>query len=130
MKKKETILTFLFLIFFYKIIDTGIKWVSEPFSQRSGLWQDWTAENSGESLVLPTEVSEMKDLVASHRLEDFYLSQEVTNNSILYQRAIESLFPRLCTKKSLNHFFLNSETLPVNCDKINEKQTVTLARCR
>lgn len=104
--KRERVLIFIFLILFYKILDTGLRLVTEPFKERSGIWQNWSQDSAGDIFSVPSEVLEMRDICAENKIKKFALSPELAENPLVYQRAVEFLFPIRIDKKNLNYFFL------------------------
>lgn len=130
MKKKERIFAIIFILLFFKIGDTGFRLMTEPFKDKSGLWNHWTAPNAGDSLVVPQETNEIQNLLVAGEIEDFFLSPEIVKNSLIYQRTIEVSFPRRLKNGSPNYFFLNTEAVASHCQILTRKSLVSLARCR
>lgn len=85
-------------------------------------------QNSGEE-VLPSAVREMLTLLRRHDIQEFTLSPEISADDLLYQRIIESAYPRKAVPTASHLLALIGEHLPFNCVETAALEEIQAAVC-
>ena len=86
--------------------------------------------NSGEQ-VLPAAVREMLALLRTHGLASYRVSEGImtSEGTLIYQRIVESAWPRRIDPKSRHEFRFVSEPATSGCAEIERKREVALVLC-
>lgn len=87
--------------------------------------------NSGEQ-ALPAPVREMLALLRSHRLTAYRVSERImtAEETLIYQRIVESAWPRRIDSTSGHEFRFVSEPPTPGCEEIERKKEISLVLCR
>lgn len=87
--------------------------------------------NAGQH-VLPASVREMMALLRSHRLDNYRVSERIATaqEALIYQRIVESAWPRRMDSASGHEFRFVSEPATSGCTEIERRKEVALVFCR
>ncbi len=87
--------------------------------------------NSGEQ-VLPAPVREMLALLRAHHLTAYRVSERImtAEETLIYQRIVESAWPRRIDSRSGHEFRFVSEPPTPGCAEIERKKEISLVLCR
>ena len=107
----------LFYIFHFR---SGFKYeiIKNPFNESSGI-----------SYALSAEVIEANSILKKQKAINFNLSENLKNNTYLYQRTIEFNYPIRINESSKLVFFLNTEDIPNTCKVIETGKYLMLTQC-
>lgn len=88
-----------------------------------------TTPNTGE-YVLPSAVQEMLALLRSHQVVSYNLSGKIINHPLLYQRIVESAWPRRMSPESnYKLIFISELDHSSNCREVERRKEVVLVFC-
>jgi hypothetical protein len=90
--------------------------------------RDLVTPNSGEQ-VLPPLVRDMLALLRRRNIQEYALSQEISADMLLYQRIIESAFPRRMVPTAPYLLVQVGEQLPAKCRQVTAERGIQLVAC-
>ena len=129
--KPATAVILIFLLAFPRVTATYFQALVQPLREFSLVTAPGRAfdERFGATEVLPQAAVDAQVLAQKHKLAAFFLSHGITQDELIYQRIIESLYPLQPTAESSFIFFKNGENMLTGCDLLDETPAVKLAHC-
>lgn len=87
-------------------------------------------ENAGTMESLPAEIVSLKTLMTRHHLQRFNLAEEMNDNPLLHQRAVEYTYPAKLDSTAKNVFAIKGTLLPNSCRLIDHQENIEHYVCQ
>jgi hypothetical protein len=128
-----SILLLALVLIYSPIIDTWAALKSSLSSVTGDLpgFRTHLATPNAGAEVLPSQVQEMRAILETYtQIADYSLSQPLQENALIYQRAVEGLWPRKLASAAPYQFILLSDAERyAQCVEVASGKEIALVRC-